>query len=145
MTFWRKDVVGISIFCCIFCTLVCYFITVEAWAFTQPKERKGFLSSVIYVPGMDHEVHLQWIPSHVDIYGNEVADDLAKQGTGEPLCSAPSLTFDEIYSIRKNKNLKTWRVPPSMIGISGAVLVAPFALPVIEPTRRRCLDLLAVT
>ncbi|GBL97821.1 hypothetical protein AVEN_231974-1 [Araneus ventricosus] len=63
--------------------------------------------------GVDHEVHLQWIPSHVDIYGNEVADNLAKQGTAEPLCSAPSLTFDEIYSIRKNKDLKTWRVPPS--------------------------------
>ncbi|GBM39619.1 RNA-directed DNA polymerase from mobile element jockey, partial [Araneus ventricosus] len=63
--------------------------------------------------GVDHEVHLQWIPSHVDIYGNEVADDLAKQGTAEPLCSVPSLTFDEIYSIRKNKDLKTWRVPPS--------------------------------
>ncbi|GBO14548.1 hypothetical protein AVEN_264268-1 [Araneus ventricosus] len=62
---------------------------------------------------MDDEVHLQWIPSHVDIYGNEVADDLAKQGTAEPLFSTPSLTFDEIYSIRKNKDLKTWRVPPS--------------------------------
>ncbi|GBM56265.1 hypothetical protein AVEN_151943-1 [Araneus ventricosus] len=37
--------------------------------------------------GVDHEVHLQWIPSHVDIYGNEVADDLAKQGKAEPLCS----------------------------------------------------------
>ncbi|GBN83996.1 hypothetical protein AVEN_86987-1 [Araneus ventricosus] len=63
--------------------------------------------------GLDHEVHLKWIPSHVDIYGNEVADDLAKQGTAEPLCSNPSLTFDEIYSIRKNKDLKTWKVPPS--------------------------------
>ncbi|GBL90634.1 hypothetical protein AVEN_219304-1 [Araneus ventricosus] len=62
---------------------------------------------------VDHEVHLQWIPSHVDIYGNEVADDLAKQGTAEHLCSTPSLTFEEIYSIRKNKDLKTWRVPPS--------------------------------
>ncbi|GBM63781.1 hypothetical protein AVEN_8876-1 [Araneus ventricosus] len=63
--------------------------------------------------GVDHEVHLQWIPSHMDIHGNEVADDLAKQGTAEPVCSTPSLTFDEIYSIRKNKDLKTWRVPPS--------------------------------
>ncbi|GBN31087.1 hypothetical protein AVEN_192502-1 [Araneus ventricosus] len=63
--------------------------------------------------GVDHEVHLQWIPSHVDIYGNEVADNLTKQGTAEPLCSTPSLTFHEIYSIRKNKDLKTWRVPPS--------------------------------
>ncbi|GBL88650.1 Potassium voltage-gated channel subfamily H member 8 [Araneus ventricosus] len=62
---------------------------------------------------VDHEVHLQWIPSHVDIYGNEVADNLAKQGTSEPLCSTPSLTFDEIYSIRKNKDLKNWRAPPS--------------------------------
>ncbi|GBN60061.1 hypothetical protein AVEN_214516-1, partial [Araneus ventricosus] len=62
---------------------------------------------------VDHEVHLQWIPSHADIYGNEVADDLPKQGTAEPLCSTPSLTFDEIYSIRKNKDLKTWWVPPS--------------------------------
>ncbi|GBN80849.1 hypothetical protein AVEN_129127-1 [Araneus ventricosus] len=32
-----------------------------------------------------------------------------------------------------------------MIGISGAVLVAPLALPVTEPTRRRCPDLSAVT
>ncbi|GBN26009.1 hypothetical protein AVEN_141622-1 [Araneus ventricosus] len=63
--------------------------------------------------GVDHEVHLQWIPSHAYIYGNEVTDDLVKQGTAEPLCSAPSLTFDEIYSIRKNKDLKTWRVPLS--------------------------------
>ncbi|GBM54940.1 hypothetical protein AVEN_77841-1 [Araneus ventricosus] len=63
--------------------------------------------------GVDHEVHLQWITFHVDIYGNEVAVNLAKQGTAEPLCSTPSLTFDEIYSIRKNKDLKTWRVPPS--------------------------------
>ncbi|GBN40014.1 hypothetical protein AVEN_262055-1 [Araneus ventricosus] len=36
--------------------------------------------------GVDHEVHLQRIPSHVDIYGNEVADNLAKQRTVEPLC-----------------------------------------------------------
>ncbi|GBN86253.1 hypothetical protein AVEN_136280-1, partial [Araneus ventricosus] len=66
--------------------------------------------------GVDHEVHLQWIPSHVDFYGNKVAEALAKQGKAEPLCSAPSLTFDEIYSIRKNKDVerkKTWRVPPS--------------------------------
>ncbi|GBM01619.1 hypothetical protein AVEN_60030-1 [Araneus ventricosus] len=56
---------------------------------------------------------IQFISEPVDIYGNEVADNLAKQGTAEPLCSTPSLTFDEIYSIRKNKDLKTWRVPPS--------------------------------
>lgn len=30
-------------------------------------------------------VHFQWIPSHVDIYGNKTADILAKKGAGEPL------------------------------------------------------------
>ncbi|GBM99527.1 hypothetical protein AVEN_250600-1, partial [Araneus ventricosus] len=95
--------------------------------------------------GVDHEVHLQWIPSHVDIYGNDVSDDLAKQVTSEPLCSTLSITFDEIYSIRKNKDLKTWRSLHPMIGIIGAVLVAPLASPVTEPTRRRYLDLLEVT
>ncbi|GBM69092.1 hypothetical protein AVEN_1291-1 [Araneus ventricosus] len=96
----------------------------------------------IKVNGSLDMVHLQWIPSHVDIYGNEVADDLAKQGTAEPLCSTPSLTVDEIYSIRKNKDLGGSLHP--MIGISGVVMVAPLALPA-TPTRRRCLDLLAVT
>ncbi|GBN62373.1 hypothetical protein AVEN_83526-1, partial [Araneus ventricosus] len=77
------------------------------------------------------------------------------------------LTFDEIYSIRKNKDLKTWRVPPSHdwykrsspggsiglacdradqlvgLGFIGARAKCGHAAP-IEPTRRRCLDLLAV-
>ncbi|GBN10807.1 hypothetical protein AVEN_239882-1 [Araneus ventricosus] len=95
--------------------------------------------------GVDHEVHLQWIPSHVDIYGNEVADNLAKQGTAEPLCSTPSLTFDEIYSIRKNKDLKTWRVPPYHDWYKRSSPGAPLALPVTEPTRLCCPDLSAFT
>ncbi|GBO29875.1 hypothetical protein AVEN_56735-1, partial [Araneus ventricosus] len=79
----------------------------------SPPLKRGQPPQTSLLRCVDHEVHLQWIPSHVDIYGNEVADNLAKQGTAEPLCSTPSLTFDEIYSIRKNKDLKTWRVPPS--------------------------------
>ncbi|GFY02263.1 RNase H domain-containing protein [Trichonephila clavipes] len=27
-----------------------------------------------------HDVHFQWIPSHVDIFGNEQADRLAREG-----------------------------------------------------------------
>ncbi|GBO30305.1 hypothetical protein AVEN_47890-1 [Araneus ventricosus] len=97
--------------------------------------------------GVDHEVHLQWIPSHVDIYENEVADNLAKQGTAEPLCSTPSLTFDEIYSIRKNKDLKTWRVPPSHDWYKRSSPGGSIGLACdrADQTRRRCPDLSAVT
>ncbi|PRD35010.1 UNVERIFIED_CONTAM: hypothetical protein NCL1_12809 [Trichonephila clavipes] len=32
-----------------------------------------------------HPIHLQWVPSHVGLSGNEVADDLAKAATSDPV------------------------------------------------------------
>ncbi|GFW72803.1 RNase H domain-containing protein [Trichonephila clavipes] len=38
-----------------------------------------------------HQIHLQWIPSHVDLEGNEIADTLVKASAYEvPEPSAPS-------------------------------------------------------
>ncbi|GFV75103.1 uncharacterized protein TNCV_3189561 [Trichonephila clavipes] len=31
-----------------------------------------------------HQIHLQWIPSHIDLEGNEMADTFAMAGTCEP-------------------------------------------------------------
>ncbi|GFU24356.1 uncharacterized protein TNCV_942491 [Trichonephila clavipes] len=40
-----------------------------------------------------HQIHLQWIPPHIDLEGNEIADTLTKAGACEvPEASAP-LTF----------------------------------------------------
>ncbi|GFU31183.1 RNase H domain-containing protein [Trichonephila clavipes] len=71
-----------------------------------------------------HQIHLQWIPSHIDPEGNEIADTLAKAGACEiPEPSAP-LTFLEIFSRTKHQN-KTARIPPpSTIGINVLVLLA---------------------
>ncbi|GFW69662.1 putative RNA-directed DNA polymerase from transposon BS [Trichonephila clavipes] len=73
-----------------------------------------------------HQIHLQWIPSHKDLEGNEIADTLAKAGACEvPEPSAP-LTFLEIFSRTKYHN-KTARITPSpqsTIGISVLVLEA---------------------
>ncbi|GFU38288.1 RNase H domain-containing protein [Trichonephila clavipes] len=71
-----------------------------------------------------HQIHLQWIPSHIDLEGNEISDTLAKAGARElPEPSAP-LTISEIFSRTKHQN-KTLGLPPqSTIGINVLVLEA---------------------
>ncbi|UYV85154.1 hypothetical protein LAZ67_X004755, partial [Cordylochernes scorpioides] len=65
------------------------------------------------------KIHLQWIPSHVGIEGNEAADVLAKKGTKEPLPQKNKLTFKEIETIAKTKINKNWRIPPKHSWYSG--------------------------
>ncbi|GFU65195.1 hypothetical protein TNCV_2134001 [Trichonephila clavipes] len=50
-----------------------------------------------------HPIHLQWVPSHVSLLGNEVADDLAKAAISNPvdLEDHMVLTSIEIYSRAK--------------------------------------------
>lgn len=59
-----------------------------------------------------HDIHLQWIPSHVDLEGNETADTLAKAGACETTEPLAPLTFLEFFSRVKSINKTTWFVPP---------------------------------
>ncbi|GFX86387.1 RNase H domain-containing protein [Trichonephila clavipes] len=61
-----------------------------------------------------HPIHLQWVPSHVGLLGNEVADDLAKAATSNPVDPENHmvLTSTEIYSRAKKLICRTWVVPP---------------------------------
>ncbi|GFW88203.1 RNase H domain-containing protein [Trichonephila clavipes] len=72
-----------------------------------------------------HHIHLLWIPSHIDLEGNEIADILAKAGACEvPEPSAP-LTFLEIFSRTKHQNKTAWiTTPQSTVGINVLVLEA---------------------
>ncbi|GFW64812.1 RNase H domain-containing protein [Trichonephila clavipes] len=59
-----------------------------------------------------HQIHLQWIPCHVDLEGNEIADTLAEAGACDvPEPSAP-LTFLKIFSRTKHQNKTAWIIPP---------------------------------
>lgn len=59
------------------------------------------------------KVHIQWIPSHVNIHGNEAADILAKEGCSATKNTDYDLTYQEIFSMAKNKNRQAWLSPPA--------------------------------
>ncbi|GFX84277.1 RNase H domain-containing protein [Trichonephila clavipes] len=60
-----------------------------------------------------NDIHLQWIPSHVDLYFNDLADELAKEGSNDPIDSSDLLTYNEINSKEKTDYNRTWKTPPS--------------------------------
>ncbi|GFY19036.1 RNase H domain-containing protein [Trichonephila clavipes] len=57
-------------------------------------------------------IHFQWILSHINIAGNEIADSLARRGAGETAPLAASLTYLELFSKYKAKKKVIWRIPP---------------------------------
>ncbi|GFW65507.1 uncharacterized protein TNCV_1776511 [Trichonephila clavipes] len=58
-----------------------------------------------------HLIHLQWVPSHVGFLGNEVADDLAKASTSNPVDSEDRIVLisTEIYSRAKELICRIWK------------------------------------
>ncbi|GFS57349.1 RNase H domain-containing protein [Trichonephila clavipes] len=68
------------------------------------------------VPLIDNNIRCKWNPSHVELYGNEMADKLAKN------LSTPStsdLVYLELYSLKKSQNLLQWMVPPTQHWYAG--------------------------
>ncbi|GFT78413.1 putative RNA-directed DNA polymerase from transposon BS [Trichonephila clavipes] len=61
-----------------------------------------------------HSIYLQWVPSHVGLLGNEVADNLAKAASSNPVDPENHmvLTSTEIYSRVKELICRTWVVTP---------------------------------
>ncbi|GFT49648.1 RNase H domain-containing protein [Trichonephila clavipes] len=81
---------------------------------TRTQLDEGYGNLGIQLLSDRHPIHLQWVPSHVGLLGNEVADDLAKAATSNPVDPENHmvLTSTEIYSRDKDLFCKTWAVPP---------------------------------
>ncbi|GBM29565.1 hypothetical protein AVEN_206404-1 [Araneus ventricosus] len=58
-------------------------------------------------------LHLQWIPSHINLKYNDIADSLDKEGTTIPQAYVEPLTYLELHSIRKALVKISWRHPPA--------------------------------
>ncbi|GFX28430.1 RNase H domain-containing protein [Trichonephila clavipes] len=53
------------------------------------------------------------IQSHVELYGDEMVDKLAKEGCYLPTPSTAVLTYLELYSLKKSQTLAECRVSPT--------------------------------
>ncbi|GBO40766.1 hypothetical protein AVEN_215587-1 [Araneus ventricosus] len=61
---------------------------------------------------VSYRIRLQWIPSHVNIQGNENADALAKAGADDDSVLSAPLTYLELFSRAKSRNKTIWLIPP---------------------------------
>ncbi|GFS64994.1 uncharacterized protein TNCV_1584751 [Trichonephila clavipes] len=48
-----------------------------------------------------HSIYFQWVPSHIGLNDNEIADSLAKSATADALQGDACLTFSELSSIKR--------------------------------------------
>ncbi|GFW40008.1 RNase H domain-containing protein [Trichonephila clavipes] len=63
-------------------------------------------------PKQELWIHFEWIPSYVNIAGNEIADCLARAGAGDTTTPAAPLTYLELFSRYKANNKVIWIIPP---------------------------------
>ncbi|GFT39681.1 RNase H domain-containing protein [Nephila pilipes] len=71
-------------------------------------------SSVFRLKLLNSRVCIQWIVSPVGVFGNEMADLLANEGSAFPSAASIEHFASEIFSIHRAKANSTWRVLPAL-------------------------------
>ncbi|GFU75558.1 hypothetical protein TNCV_2862731 [Trichonephila clavipes] len=70
-----------------------------------------------------YSIYFQWVPFHIGLNGNEIADSLANSAAADALQGDVCLTFAELSSIKRIELNALWRVPLLILGILGKNLV----------------------
>ncbi|GBN52071.1 hypothetical protein AVEN_106979-1 [Araneus ventricosus] len=81
-------------------------------------------------------IHLKWIPSHINIQGDEIADALAKAGADDVSVPSAPLTYLELFSRAKSRNKANWLIPPVHHWYQGLDQVAAYQLTAADATRQ---------
>ncbi|GFX93620.1 putative RNA-directed DNA polymerase from transposon BS [Trichonephila clavipes] len=87
-----------------------------------------------------HDVHFQWIPSHVNIFGNEQANLLTKEGCNASPPIFSTLTYSEHRSRVKSEILRSGGPRPTITGMKANIQDRHSYLNVAEPLRLQSLD-----
>ncbi|GBO46084.1 hypothetical protein AVEN_272627-1, partial [Araneus ventricosus] len=82
------------------------------WLKISEKTGQEIISKIVSL-SQKSRVCIQWIPSHVGVFGNEVADLLDKEGSALPSAASGELFASEISSIHRAKANSCWKVPPA--------------------------------
>ncbi|GFV92109.1 RNase H domain-containing protein [Trichonephila clavipes] len=64
--------------------------------------------SILHKPkhiSQHHDIHFRWIPSPIELYGNEMVDKLTKKSCILPIPSSSARIYLELYSLEKSKDL----------------------------------------
>ncbi|GBM32589.1 hypothetical protein AVEN_195551-1 [Araneus ventricosus] len=72
------------------------------WPKVPEKTGQEIISKIVTL-SQKSRICIQWIPSHFGVFGNEVADLLAKEGSALPSAASGELFASEIFSIHRAK------------------------------------------
>ncbi|GFU23285.1 RNase H domain-containing protein [Nephila pilipes] len=114
---------------------VAYGLKTEAVMHTLPQTNISIAFEKNLCDPRNSRVSIQWILFRVGVFGNEMVDLLAKEGSAFPSAASNEHFVCKIFSIHRRKANSTWRVPPACNWYDGNLLVCLYSPKVQDPHR----------
>ncbi|GFS87827.1 RNase H domain-containing protein [Nephila pilipes] len=89
------------------------FQYLKNWPKILKKTGQEIISKIVKL-SQNSRVCIQWILSHVEVFGNEMADFLTKEENAFPSAPLSEHFVFKIFSFHSEKSNFTWKVPPAL-------------------------------